>query len=91
MGRLDATGQDRLSTLLKDQVPHDAAARYQENLRRLAADCPEFGVWVNLQAHAATREQVASGLAGLETLLAPLTDGSPSTSRNPWRAPIARP
>jgi len=73
----DATEQGRLTTLLDERVPRDAAARYQEYLRRLAADCPEFGVWVNIQAHAATREQVASGLATLETLLAPLTAGSP--------------
>ncbi|MEY9860409.1 energy-coupling factor transporter ATP-binding protein EcfA2 [Catenulispora sp. GAS73] len=69
---LDETRRDRLTELVADRVPREAAARYQENLRRLSADCPEFGVWVNLQAHAATREQLAAGLADLEALLAPL-------------------
>ncbi|MBS2538315.1 hypothetical protein KGQ20_36745 [Catenulispora sp. NF23] len=69
---LSETEQDCLSTLLTVRIPADATVRYQENLRRLSVDCPEFGVWVNLQAHAATREQLATGLAGLETLLAPL-------------------
>ena len=93
---LGATGQGRLSTVVQYQVPQDAADRYQENLRRLAADCPEFGVWLNLQAHAATREPVGSGLAGLETLLAPLTERIPrSTSRigltRAYRADLAKP
>jgi len=73
---LTETGQDRLVSLLKDRIPADSAVRYQENLRRLSADCPEFGVWVNLQTHAATREQLATGLASLETLLAPLVGES---------------
>lgn len=73
---LDTTQQDRLVGLLTEHVPDEASARYQESLRRLSVDCPEFEVWVNLQAHAATREQLAAGLADLETLLAPLTAGS---------------
>lgn len=73
---LDPTRQDRLVSLLTEHVPDDASVRYQESLRRLSVDCPEFEVWVNLQAHAATRGQLAAGLADLETLLAPLTAGS---------------
>ncbi|MEY9932029.1 energy-coupling factor transporter ATP-binding protein EcfA2 [Catenulispora sp. GP43] len=92
---LTATEHDRLSTLLKEQVPAEAAARYQENLRRLSAECPEFGVWVNLQAHAASREQLAAGLAGLETLLAPLTAGYPAHQQEAlaraYRAGLAKP
>jgi NACHT conflict system protein len=91
----DASEQGRLNTLLDDRVPRDAAARYQENLRRLAADCPEFGVWVNIQAHAATREQMAAGLAVLETLLAPLAAGSPEHQQESltraYRATLSKP
>uniref|UniRef100_UPI00189242B8 NACHT domain-containing protein n=1 Tax=Catenulispora rubra TaxID=280293 RepID=UPI00189242B8 len=92
---LDETRQDRLAVLLTDRVPREAAARYQENLRRLSADCPEFGVWVNLQAHAATRDQLAAGLADLEKLLAPLTAESPEQHQESvvraHRAALAKP
>jgi hypothetical protein len=69
---LDETEQSRLVETLAHRVPGQATARYQEYLRRLAVDCPEFGVWLNLQAHAATRDDLATGLADLEHLLSPL-------------------
>jgi len=92
---LDETEQARLSTLLKTEVPGNAAERYQENLRRLSADCPEFGVWVNLQAHAETRAQLAAGLAGLETMLAPLAASSATRQQaslsRAYQAALAKP
>ncbi|MEZ0115258.1 hypothetical protein ABH920_009293 [Catenulispora sp. EB89] len=92
---LDETEQDRLAGLLADRVPREAAARYEESLRRLSTDCPEFGVWVNLQAHATTREQLGAGLADLEALLAPLAAESAahhqeSVARS-YRAALAKP
>ncbi|NUR27441.1 MAG: hypothetical protein HOV83_16610 [Catenulispora sp.] len=69
---LDETEKGRLSSTVRDEVPAEAVNRYQEYLRRLSVECPEFEVWVNLQAHAATRDRLATGLASLERLLAPL-------------------
>lgn len=47
MPRLDAT------------VVTGAMARYQERYVRLAADVPEFGIWSQLEEHAATRAQIS--------------------------------
>ena len=92
---LDTSEQGRLIGLLRDRVPEDAAVRYQENLRRLSVDCPEFGVWVNLEAHAAAQDQFATGLAGLQALLAPLTASSPAHQQQSlargYHAALAKP
>ncbi|NUR61751.1 MAG: hypothetical protein HOV87_24280 [Catenulispora sp.] len=59
----------RLSTA----IPPSAVLRYEERLRDLAKDCAEFGIWLNVSAHARTLDEVRevrSGLAQLETLLA---------------------
>ncbi|WP_194925015.1 NACHT domain-containing protein [Catenulispora pinisilvae] len=70
---LDDTETDTLQKLILERVPIDATTRYHEYLRQLAVDCPEFEVWLNLEAHAATRERLTTGLAELEQLLAPLS------------------
>jgi hypothetical protein len=46
-------------------VPGNASRRYQESYRRLAADIPEFGMWVHLAEHEHTREVVGTGLGEL--------------------------
>jgi len=88
---LNATERDRLMEQLYRQVPAVAATRYQEYLRRLAVDCPEFQVWLHLEAHAATRHQVATGLAGLEQLLAPLVAGQQESLNRAHRAALTKP
>ncbi|WP_435107453.1 NACHT domain-containing protein [Nocardiopsis synnemataformans] len=46
-------------------VPANASRRYQESYRQLAADIPEFGMWVHLAEHEHTREVVGTGLGEL--------------------------
>ncbi|GAB7038306.1 MULTISPECIES: NACHT domain-containing protein [Catenuloplanes] len=51
--------------LLEDQIPVDTLRRYEESLRRLAADVPEFDLWLRgLEFRAAAR-----GLEALEAAL----------------------
>ncbi|MCS7476027.1 NACHT domain-containing protein [Umezawaea endophytica] len=61
---------------------HDLACRrYEENIRRLATDCPEFAFWSSSQDHQATRVVVRTALAEVERLFATVTVGSPSAVR----------
>jgi hypothetical protein len=39
-------------------LPAISCQHYEENIRRLAADCPEFAFWSSLQDHQATRTEV---------------------------------
>src|SRR5215472_4847964 len=66
---LNETQRARLLARIQDSVPPDAVSRYEHLFRRLAADCPEFGIWANVGDHIATRTELRSGLAGLERIL----------------------
>ncbi len=72
---LDDTGRARFRRVLTDEVPARAVRRQEEQLRRLASDFPEVAFWLNLTDHRATREELRSGLAGLEEVLTGLADG----------------
>jgi hypothetical protein len=67
---LDVAERDQLTARLRGLVPGLAVARYEELFRRLAGECPEFGIWAGMFEHQATRAEFRSGLAGLEDLLA---------------------
>ncbi|WP_304454412.1 NACHT domain-containing NTPase [Nocardiopsis sp. YSL2] len=54
---------------LRDAVPGRAAQRYQESYRLLAADIPEFGMWVHMDEHERTRRTVGTGLLELSRAL----------------------
>jgi hypothetical protein len=84
---LDEKQRDRFTGKLRGHLPDLAVSRYEELFRRLAADCPEFGVWANMSDHQATRTDLRSGLAGLERIL-----GSIACERIPdeRRAALAR-
>jgi len=66
---LGQTRRDLLADRLRDDIPVMALGRYEQHFRRLAADCPEFGIWTSVADHMATRAEFRSGLAGLERLL----------------------
>jgi CheY-like chemotaxis protein len=66
---LDETGRSHFELVLNRDVPQAATRRYEELLRRLAADFPEVSFWVNLTDHQATRSELRSGLAELERIL----------------------
>lgn len=66
---LDETQRSHLSSKLRDSVPSLAVGRYEQLFRRLAAECPEFGIWTNVADHIATRTELRNGLAGLERIL----------------------
>ncbi len=69
--RLDETRRGRYQRTLRDEVPERAFRRYEELLRRLAADFPEVAFWVNRAEHRATR----TGLTELERVLAGIASG----------------
>ncbi len=62
--------RDQLVGRLRGSVPGLAVGRYEELFRRLAGECPEFGIWADMFEHQATRVELRNGLAGLEDLLA---------------------
>jgi hypothetical protein len=87
---VDETARERLRVQLDREVPDLAVTRYEESLRQLAVGCPEVAFWVNLVDHQATRAGMRSlqrSLAGLERLLAELTEGRALDDR---RAALAR-
>ncbi|MFD9736319.1 NACHT domain-containing protein [Umezawaea sp. NPDC059074] len=71
---------DRQRNLL-DGLPDAALRRYEENIRRLAVDCPEFAFWSSRQDHQATRSVVRTALEEVERLLTTMTVGGPSALR----------
>ncbi|MEU4422573.1 AAA family ATPase [Actinoplanes sp. NPDC024001] len=82
----------RLGEALAADVPGLAAARYEENLRRLAEEVPEFAIWLRqLDSRAATR-----GLEALEqTLLRVTSHRDPARHRaalaRTYRAALGQP
>ncbi|GAA1895677.1 NACHT domain-containing protein [Actinomadura bangladeshensis] len=75
-------------------VPEQALERYEEMLRRLAVDCPEFGIWIEHWERRAAQSELASGMAELERLLASMTgrSGAPrSALSHSYQASLHRP
>jgi hypothetical protein len=70
-----------LMTRLTDEVPEDAARRLTEYLRQLAAEVPEFGMWVHLYEHDRTRQVLAQGFGELSELLELAGSGRPVDQR----------
>ncbi|RKS09617.1 hypothetical protein DFP74_5359 [Nocardiopsis sp. Huas11] len=50
---------------LAERLPDLAAERQRELYRRLAAEVPEFGMWVHLDEHRVTRREFTTGLRDL--------------------------
>lgn len=76
--RLDETRRVRMVTVLSDELPGQAVMRYEERFRQLAAEFPEIAFWANLVDHQATRAEVrrlATGMTGLERMLADIAAG----------------
>ena len=86
----------RLSGRLRESVPALAVGQYEELFRRLAGDCPEFGIWTDMFEHQATRTELRNGLAGLESLLESIAservpDQRRAALARTYRAALARP
>jgi hypothetical protein len=75
-------------------MPARALVRYEEMLRQLAVDCPEFGIWIEHWERRAARTEMVSGMATLERLLASMTgaSGAPRTALSrSYQASLHRP
>lgn len=48
---LSAEQRDQLTGRLRDLVPGLAVGKYEELFRRLAGECPEFGIWADRFEH----------------------------------------
>ncbi|MFG1678208.1 NACHT domain-containing protein [Micromonospora sp. NPDC049282] len=53
---------------LRQRVVEQAVAVYEGHFMRLAADLPEFALWMNQSEHAATRNTVTTALKSIECL-----------------------
>ncbi|MEU3016930.1 hypothetical protein ABZ635_05975 [Nocardiopsis sp. NPDC007018] len=58
-----------------------APRHLDQNVRRLAAEVPEFGMWLHLDEHARTRREIGTGLSDLREQLARIGSGRPVTRR----------
>ena len=56
--RLNETQRDRIAQAANTVLPHEAVNLYEDDLRRLCVDCPEFSFWVWIGSAAATRRVV---------------------------------
>jgi hypothetical protein len=84
---LSETERSQVSGRLRESVPALAVGQYEELFRRLAGDCPEFGIWADMFEHQATRTELRNGLAGLENVLESIASGRVPDQR---RATLAR-
>ncbi|EXG82991.1 NACHT domain-containing protein [Cryptosporangium arvum] len=67
--------RERIFEALHGHVIDRAVAGYQASFRRMAGEVPEFGFWVNLLDHQATRDRITTvtiGVAALQEMLASL-------------------
>ena len=84
---LSQAQRSRLTSELGASVPSRAVNRYEELFRQLANDCPEFAIWAHMADHQATRAELRTGLAELESLLQSIARGRAPDHR---RAALAR-
>ncbi|MEU4236637.1 hypothetical protein [Actinoplanes sp. NPDC026619] len=73
--------RERIVGALHGIVVERAMADYQSGFRRMADDVPEFGLWVNLLDHQATRRRVEELKVGVEALRESLA---------PWRPAVEK-
>ncbi|MGA6168356.1 hypothetical protein [Amycolatopsis magusensis] len=68
----ELNGIERTQTvdLLLKAVPIEAVRQFDDSMQRLATECPEFAVWLNIASHQATRDQLASIDDAVRTILA---------------------
>lgn len=84
---LDETRQGRLREFFRHEFGDAVLERFREYQIRLAADCPEFGIWLSLGELDRAQSAVRRGFEGLQTTL-----DSMSAHRLPdvWRASLSR-
>lgn len=74
-------------------LPEKASRRYEENIRRLATECPEFGLWLSLQTQRGTQAEirkVGKALADMGDLLSGIAVGVDSLRRRVELAALYR-
>ncbi len=60
---------------LREDVVADSVVRYKELYRQIAAEVPEFGMWVHLEEHRRTRGALETGLSALRGSLERIDSG----------------
>ncbi|WP_067805598.1 NACHT domain-containing protein [Actinomadura formosensis] len=93
---LDGDVRAEAARRLTHAMPERALVTYEEMLRRLAVDCPEFGIWIEHWERRSARTELMSGMASLERLLAPMTGGQAAGGQRTalsrsYRASLHRP
>ncbi|MYR34632.1 hypothetical protein GTW20_20870 [Nocardiopsis alba] len=75
------TAEHSLMEDLRDSLKRRVSPRFEENLLRLGAEIPEFGMWMSRDEHARTRREIGTGLSDLHAQLSRLGSGRSVTRR----------
>ncbi|WP_249187095.1 NACHT domain-containing NTPase [Nocardiopsis sp. MG754419] len=70
-----------LITGMQRELSRRVRARFEENVLRLGADIPEFGMWMHRADHERTRREIGTGLVDLHEQLARIGSGRPMSRR----------
>ncbi|WP_017533937.1 NACHT domain-containing protein [Nocardiopsis alba] len=69
------TAEHALMDDLRRSLKRLVSPRFEENLLRLGAEIPEFGMWLSRDEHARTRREIGTGLSDLHAQLARVGSG----------------
>ncbi|MFC7529646.1 NACHT domain-containing protein [Actinoplanes sp. GCM10030250] len=87
---LGGADRDRIGSALRGAVVEKALADYQSGFRRMAGDVPEFGFWVNLLDHQATRRRMDELTVGVAALRESLGSLAPRRAAAEKRTALSR-
>jgi len=88
--RLNEAERAAVTGALHGPVVERALADYETGFRRMAADVPEFGFWVNLVDHQATRARMDELMIGVAALRESLGSLSPQRAAVQKRTALSR-
>ena len=87
---LGGADREQIISALRGVVIAKALADYQSGFRRMAGDVPEFGFWVNLLDHQATRRRMDELTVGVDALRESLGSLTPRRAAIEKRTALSR-
>ncbi|MBQ1084519.1 NACHT domain-containing NTPase [Nocardiopsis sp. B62] len=75
------TWDHHLMRKFRSSMAQVVPGRLDENIRRLGAEVPEFGMWLHTSEHERTRQEIGTGLSDLHEQLVRISSTRPVTRR----------